>query len=482
VISHKPAILLEDDLRALLNPDLVSTADEVRAYYAQDAYWPGRAQAPSLPSDTRPDIVVWPRSTEDVVAVVRYAAARGVPIVPWGGGTGLMGAAIPMSGGIVLDLARHMNAVLAVDRPGQTATVQAGILLGDLDRALEPHGLMVGHDPYSRPIASVGGTISTSSVGYGAARYGPMADQVLAVEVVLGDGTVVRTRSVAKAAGPPLHRLWAGAEGTLGIVTEATLRVFPQPEERAYHAYRFPTFVAGFEAVTEMYDLGLRPALLDYGSDTDWSPPPESAFTLPLDEEPCELLLVFEGFAEAVAAEEGRALAILRAKGGRRLSGRRAKDYWERRHSSAERFRVNRAGGQRGWGARPSNRRSDTLHMALPVSAVRGFHEEVHRLAEAHRVHLRECAVWTHPGLFSIILATEADEPGAAAEKVRRAADAVLERAQDLGGSMEYVHGIGVRLLHLTEREFGSTGELLRRLKAAVDPANILNPGKLGFP
>jgi len=258
--------------------------------------------------------------------------------------------------------------------------------------------------------------------------------------------------------------------------------VFFQPEERAYHAYRFPTFAAGFEAVVEMYDLGLRPALLDYGSDTDWSPPPESAFTLPLAQEPCELLLVFEGFAEAVAAEEGRALAILRAKGGRRLSGRRAKDYWERRHSSAERFRVNRASGQRGWGARPGNRRSDTLHMALPVSAVPGFHEEVHRLAEAHQVHLRECAVWTHPGLFSIILATEADEPGAAAEKVRRAADAVLERAQDLGGSMEYVHGIGVRLLHLTEREFGSTGELLRRLKAAVDPANILNPGKLGFP
>jgi alkyldihydroxyacetonephosphate synthase len=353
--------------------------------------------------------------------------------------------------------------------------------LGDLDQALAPHGLMVGHDPYSQPIATVGGTISTSSVGYAAARYGPMAEQVLAVEVVLGDGTVIRTRPVAKAAGPSLFRLWAGAEGTLGIITEATLRVFPQPERRAYHAYRFPTFASGFTAVAEMYALGLRPALLDYGSDTDWAPPPESAYTSPLADEPCELLLVLEGFAESVAAEERRASGILRAAGGKRLAARHAREYWEHRHDSAHRFQRNRADGRRGWGGGGGNRRSETLHIALPVSAVLGFHEEVHGLAEAHRVHLRECAVWTHPGLFSIILATEAEGSEAAAEGVRGAADAVLERAQDLGGSMEYCHGVGVRLLHLMDRELGSAGELLRRLKASLDPAHVLNPGKLGL-
>lgn len=470
-----------DSLSSLLDLDQFSDDPKVLDYYAQDAYWPGRALAAAIPPDTRPQAVVWPRSTDDVARLLRWASQEKVAIIPWGGGTGVMGAAIPWRGGIVLDLSRFMNRILAIDPESQTATVQAGIILGELDAAAQAHGLIVGHDPYSQPIATVGGAISTSGMGWSAGRYGPMVDQVLAVEAVLGDGTVIRTRPVVKAAGPPLHRLFAGAEGTLGILTEVTLRLFPRPEHRVYHAFTFPTFEAGFRAVSAMWALGLRPALLDYGAESDWDPEPDSPFAPPLEDEPSSLNLVFEGFREEVEASEKRALELCRSFGGRGQSVKEARRYWEQRHRSADRFRERRAAGARGWGYVPTRQRSEYIHVALPVSAVLEYHRECHALAQEHQVHLRECAVWTHPGLFSYILALEAETPEAAAERMRIVADLFLQRAQDRGGSMEYTHGIGLRLVHLAAREFGPAGELLKRLKNVMDPAGVLNPGKLGL-
>src|SRR5262249_22779036 len=162
---------------------------------------------------------------------------------------GLMGGARAVEPSIVLDL-RGMDRVIEINPRDRTAHVQAGVVLADLGAALEPHGLIVGHDPWTDPVATVGGAISTTRRGYLAGKYGSMGDQVLGLTVVLADGSMLRTRAVPRSStGPRLQHLFAGAEGTLGVVTEAVLRVFPRPEARGLSGYRFPGFDEGFRAV-----------------------------------------------------------------------------------------------------------------------------------------------------------------------------------------------------------------------------------------
>jgi alkyldihydroxyacetonephosphate synthase len=343
------------------------------------------------------------------------------------------------------------------------------VVIADLNAALAPYGLVCGHDPWTVPIATIGGVISTHGLGYLGGRYGSIGDQVLGLEVVLADGAIVRTRPAERSAtGPQLRRLWVGAEGTLGVITEATLRVFPVPEARRLHALSFPTFAEGYAAICAMAAIGLRPALIDYGA------PPDAA-------EPARLYLGFEGFAEEVAAAEGRGLAICRAHGMTDLGERAADDFWNSRHVHPGRLRRRRAAE---WNEpQPGTPGSDVfefMHLYVPQSRVLEF---LHRATTAFTrvgAHVTEWGLWNQPELVSLVVTRATDTPAELAA-VRTAHDEVLMLAQDLGGSMEYVHGVGLRLAHLMKREHGAGLDVLRRLKHALDPDGLLNPGKLGL-
>ena len=227
----------------------VSAAPDTLAALARAQLRRRRAFALPAGLPATPAAVVRPRATDEVAAVVRLAAGSGTPVVQYGGGTGLMGGAVSVRPGIVLDM-RGMNRVLAVSPNDRTATAEAGVVLADLATALAPHGLILGHDPWTVPIATVGGTISTNSLGYRGAKYGSMGDQVLGLEVVLPGGNVLRTRAVPRSStGPRLHHLFVGAEGAFGVITAATLRVFPAPERREIVGLDFPSFADGFAAV-----------------------------------------------------------------------------------------------------------------------------------------------------------------------------------------------------------------------------------------
>ena len=208
-------------------------------YYSADALgrWRGGAPDPQAP---RVFAVARPGSTAQVAELVKLANRESIPLVPFGGGTGVAGAITPLDGGVAVDMCR-MNRILSVSPEDRTATAEAGVVLGDLNDALAREGLMLGHDPYSVPIATLGGAISTNGVGYRAARYGSMGEQVLGLEVVLPTGDTIRTRAIPKtSAGPALHPLFIGAEGVFGIVTQATVRVFRSPEARDIPHLRLP--------------------------------------------------------------------------------------------------------------------------------------------------------------------------------------------------------------------------------------------------
>ncbi len=411
-----------------------------------------------------PLCVCAPASTAEVQAVVAVANEARLPLVPYGGGSGLMGAAASLTPGIVVDL-RRMNAVLEVDAAAFTARVQAGVVLEDLDSRLQESGLMLGHDPWTLPVATVGGAVSTNSLGYRGGKYGSMGSQVLGVEAVLPQGRLCRTRPVAKSStGIDLNHLFIGGEGCFGILTEVTLRVFPVPESRSLLAVRFDSFARGFEAVREFHAAGLRPMLLDYGDETE---DPEG---------PSILYLGFEGKAELTAAEEGVALAACLDRGGERLADEKVQGFWRERHAAARRFAANRSERRR----RSANGvHQDWVHVALPASRVLAFRREAIALVTARGVRFRESGLWTGPELFSLRLSKEGGEPARA--ELGDAVLALLRRVHGFGGSVEYCHGVGVKLAPLMAGEHGESLDVMRTVKRGLDPNGIMNPGKLGL-
>lgn len=433
-------------------------------HYSGDALTPSRAFRAAALLEKTADLVVAPKSAEHVAAVVKLAAESGTPIVPRGGGTGVMGAALPVQGGIVLDLKR-LNAILDIDPQSRMVQVEAGAILEDVNRALHGHGLMLGHDPWSVPIATIGGTISTNGVGYLAAANGPMGEQVLGLEAVLPTGQLLSTPPVPKySAGPNLNHLFIGAEGVFGVITQASLRVTTVQEARSFIAFRFSTFDHGFNAVTEAFSLGLRPTLMDLTEEG-----PDGAI----------LYLMFQGYQELVHAELARCRQLCAQHYAEDLGPGPTEEYWEQRYDIALDYRdeVQHLPRKERWRRRRWG--FDYLHMALPASRVLDYRKRASDLLFQRGIEVREYAVWGRPELFSMLVRPASDQLESAG--FADAVDDVLRLAQDMGGTMEYCHGAGIKLAHLLAREWGVGLDVVRSMKQALDPANIMNPGKLGL-
>ena len=447
----------------------VLTDDDALHYFAVDALR-GRGGM-SVDASVIPLAVIRPPTAEATASALALATRSGLPVVTYGAGTGLMGGARTQHPGIVLDTVRLNSInVLTEDR---MVWAGSGCILENVDDELRAHRMCLGHDPWTFPVATVGGTLSTNGLGYRGGRYGGMGDQAIALEVALADGTLFRTRAVRRTStGPNLARLFIGAEGTLGVITAAALQAHPVPERQELRAYQFPSFEDGFEAIQAIAGLGLRPSLLDYGEEHA-APWPQFADRI---EEPPVLYLGFEGFAEEVEASLQRAKSLVKQNDGESLGRKKAQQFWDRRHDVAMRFkrgleRPNRMGS--GDVAR------DFIHVALPPSQVIRFKDACHSVSAKAGVALLECGLWTAPDFFSAAFMLPVSDGGQ--ERLNQVTDELLKLVQDLGGSMEYVHGAGLRLAHLMAREHGDGFDVLRRIKAAVDPAGVLNPGKLGL-
>jgi len=458
---------LIDSLIEALGRDNVLTDPYDLDRYSGDALSPTRAFGAEASFDRLADVVARPGSTDDVRAVLRLANGSATPVIPFGAGTGVMGGTVPARGGIVLDLQR-LDRVLAINPVDMTAEVEAGVVLENLHNALLPHGLMPGHDPYSVPIATVAGTISTNGVGYRAGAHGPMGDQVVALEVVLPDGRVMTTRAVPnQSSGPSLKHLFIGSEGVFGVITKATVRVFRLPESQVFEGVAFDTFDQGFNAAAEIFALGVRPTLVDLTEEDDG----------------IMFHLVFEGFKEGVQANRDRAMSVCVQHGGRPAGPGPAATYWEHRHDSAVNYKASALGKPRSvrWSRWRGRRGFDYLHIGLPISKVLEYREQADQIMSQAGVRSVEYAIWSRPELFSMLIAPESGAPAESRERLGRTVEQVLQLAQDMGGVMEYCHGVGVKLNHLLEREMGVGQDVVRAIKQALDPNNIMNPGKLGL-
>jgi alkyldihydroxyacetonephosphate synthase len=467
-------------LQEQFGPSQILTQPEQLAAYGRDALRPHRGFDDMATLEQRPLAVVQPASTEEVVRLVQFARKQHIPLVPYGGGSGLMGGALSIRPGIVVDM-KHMNHIVSIDRESMTVQVQSGIQLRPLGEQLAQHGLLLGHDPWSISIATVGGAIGTHGLGYLGGRYGSIGSQMLGLEVVLGDGEVVRTNPLRKrSTGPDLTRLFIGAEGTLGIVTEATLQVFPQPEQRSLLGFTFSDFPTGFRAVLAMQQQGVLSTSMDLAADS-WHVDLQERRGFPPPQPP-QLRLVFDGLAGEVAVQCDKATRIARNFDGSAIAQDELRDYWDNRHAIADRWARDPELREGRWLETPFGKSQfDFLHMALPASRLFEFRERAFARMQERSVFLCEEGVWIWPECYALVLYCRQTRDNDAAVLMRDTTEAIYRLAQEVGGSIEYVHGIGLRLGHLMEHELGSGMHALRALKAAFDPDNIMNPGKLGL-
>lgn len=453
-------------LSTVIDPARISTEAVLLEELSWDALSEGRFHPRRQPELHLPIAVVKPCSTDEVRRIVEFANNEQLALVPFGGGSGLMGGALSIRPNIVVDL-RGMDKILEIDAESRSARVQSGVVLETLDRELNKVGFILGHDPWTVPVATVGGAISTNSVGYRAGIYGSMGEQVLGVEAVLPNGEILRTRAVSKhSAGIQLNSLLIGGEGCFGLITEATLRIFPQPQARVFDGYLFASFEQGYAAIQAIFHERLRPALLDFGDDED-------------RHEPGALLyLVFEGNAEIVEAEAKLAAKICSSGGGKSIPREEPEEFWHERHEIARRFMRNRR--QRRERGRDGSYR-DWIHVALPPSRVLAFRRAAQEIIHRRRVRLQESGLWVQPELFSMRLGADEQETPNAQLMLEETIEELLRLVQEMGGSMEYTHGVGVKLAPLMAEEHGYGLEVMKQIKRLLDPHNIMNPGKMAL-
>lgn len=453
-------------LARIVGPQQITTDEAALDELSWDALSEARLHPLHRPKIMPPLCSVRPSSAEQVRQIVLLANQDHLPIVPYGGGSGLMGGAASIRPGIAIDL-RQMNRIVEVDAEARSVRVEAGAVLEDVEKALNRDEFILGHDPWTLPVATVGGAISTNSMGYRGGLYGSMGEQVLGLEAVLPSGEVLRARAVPKAsAGIDLKSLLIGGEGCFGVITEATLRIFPKPEKRVIYGFRFDSFEVGYHAIQSMFLRRLRPAVLDFGDPADKL----AAGAV--------LYLGFEGISEVVDTEGKRAIAICEEFGGTGLSGQEAERFWNDRHEIARRFIRNRR--QRRERGRDGIYR-DWIHVALPASKVLPFRAAAIEIAKKRGVDVLESGLWIQPELFSMPLGIVDDGSKTAQVVLEETVGELLQLVHDMGGSMEYTHGVGVKLAPFMAEEHGYGLEVMRQIKKTLDPNNIMNPGKLGL-
>ncbi len=460
-------------LAEALAPEAVSTDPEALGAYVSDTYWPALAAAAAGTPMARPDVVVRPRTEEDVATVLRVAQELRVPVVPWGGGSGTQGGSLPIRGGIVVDL-RSLAAVLEVDEVSMTVTVQAGKNGRELEAELNARGLMLPHYPASAEWATVGGYIAARGSGVLSTRYGKIEDLLLSVRVATPATGLLQTVPVPRhAVGPELTQLFVGSEGTLGIITRATLAVVPLPEVRRFAAVAFPDVPSGIRAIRRALQLGHRPSVVRmYDEDAT-----RLAFAPVVGEDLSGVytVLAFEGEAEAAEVEERRVLALAAEQGAETLDPALGQRWWDRRYDFYHPPHQPELPAI--WGTLDvvaTYERIEAVYEALR-SAVREPYRDTGLQLRMHFSH------WYHWGtmIYGRFVVPDGG-PDALALHDRIWEDG-MTAALDAGAVINDHHGVGIKLAPYMRRQHGAGLDALQRIKGALDPHDVMNPGKLGL-
>jgi alkyldihydroxyacetonephosphate synthase len=462
---------LARELRDLVGADAVVAEADLLERYSADTYWKALAARANGTPLGLPDVAVLPADEAGVAAVLRFANERGFPVVPRGGGSGSQGGAVPVAGGILLDLTR-LDRIVEIDEDSLSVTAEAGVNGETLERSLNEHGLMLPHYPASADLATVGGYVAARGSGVLSTRYGKIEDLVLSLRVALADGRVIETVAVPRhAVGPELTQLFVGSEGTLGVITRATLQLAPLPAKRRFEAISFASVPEGIAAVRSCIVRGLRPSVVrlydEAATRTSLGPVVEKEL-----DGVCTVFC-FEGEPVVADAEAEAMLRVAREHRGAVLDGRLGETWWRRRYEFYKPPHHPQLPAV--WG---------TLEAVAPYARIYDVYRAVKTAVEAPyaehglvlKVHFSHWYPWGTMMYGRFIVPDGGPD---AVDLHDRIWEEAVEAMLGAGGVINDHHGVGLKLAPYMRAQHGPALDVLRRIKEVLDPNRIMNPGKL---
>lgn len=420
----------------------------------------------------RPSCGVWPQTVEHVSEILKLANKEEIPVIPRGGATGLTGMAIPLKGGIVLDL-NHMNRIKKISIEDRLVVVEPGVVYDDLARAIAPYGFFFPPDPASSQVCTLGGNVATNAGGVRGAKYGTTRDYVLGLQVVLPDGRIMKTGSqcIKSVSGYDLTKLFVGSEGTLGVVTEITLKINPMTTASTTALGTFDDVEDAGRAVSQVMHSGILPAVLEIlGKEAIMAINQNTDLNLP--EVDAILLSETDGYTqEETDYQMSKVLEVFKANNAKEIKQAQSKDeaadLWAARKSAyavLARLKTHQV------------LEDVTVPMSRLAEALKGIQE----ISKKHNIMI---ATYGHAGDGNLHPQFVYDGYDQDQVKAKRAAsDDLFRMAIELGGTLTGEHGIGMQKARYMCWEHDDVAmDVMRSIKRMVDPKNILNPGKMAL-
>ena len=458
-------------LKDIVGPDHVTIHETDAVLNAHDA-WP-LSEAKIRAGEILPlaDFIVFPNSADEVSRILKLANEHRIPIVPVGGGAGTCGGTLPTRGGIQLDLKR-MNQVIAIDHDSLTVRAQAGIIGIDLEEYVNRFGYITGHTPTSLRASNLGGFIATRSGGSMSSLYGKIEDLTLGIQVVLPNGDIIELKAVPRhSVGPDLKQLFIGSEGTLGVITEATLKLFKKPEHRSFRSMSFKDISTGLIAIREIFQSGITPSVVRLYDAEDTAMSMSGHFEIP--EGDCMLLLAFDGRRELVTIDEQASVEICLKHSATDYEEGPSKRWWEHRYDMYYPTKYTTAGFSVG----------DTIDIVATYDKLENVYHAMKEAMEAHDAIVMSHFSHMYPngGSIYMIFFLSAPDAESAWAKYKKVWDDGVAACHKEGGTMSHQHGVGLNRTTYTEGEWGPAFQILIQIKNLLDPNGIMNPDKLGF-
>lgn len=486
-----------EEIKSLLKPEQIAGDETARLLHSYGKSFPDLLRVRRGEIRRAPDLVLYPESHDEVEKIVRLADSHGVCVIPFGGGTNIVGGVNPESEErrmvVTLDLVR-MNRLLKLDPESRTATLEAGALGPHLEMLLQKEGYSLGHYPDSFEYSTLGGWLATRSAGMQSDAYGKIEDMVVALKFVSPEGTIKTLPTPASSAGPDLNQLLVGSEGTFGIITEATMRVHRTPQVKDYRGFLFKTFEDGVAAIQECIDKNYLPSLirLQDSGETQlafnmkspkkgleaWIQKPIKAILKARGyTAPCIMIVGFEGDEETALPVANGALAILKKYHAFPL-GKGVGKTW-----SKDKFNVPYLRDYvMDYGCMADVAETATVWAnVLPL-----YHHTVKKIKEVFATEGGKGYIGCHishtykTGACLYFTYAAVQKPGNELEDYYRYKRLMTESFLETGGTLSHHHAIGIEHLPWMEREVSQAGlKALAAVKKSLDPRNILNPGKL---
>ncbi|MGD0917616.1 MAG: FAD-binding oxidoreductase [Thermodesulfobacteriota bacterium] len=448
-----------ESIREIVGSERMSTGESILDLHGKDeSFHPRR----------RPEVVIWPLSAEEISKILKIANEKRIPVTPWGAGTSLEGNPIPVEGGMVLDL-QQMNHILELREEDLQVRVEAGVIYKELNRYLARFGLFFPPDPGAA--ATIGGMVGNNASGIRTIKYGTTKDSVLNMVIVLPSGEIIRVgrNAIKSSSGYDLCRLFVGSEGTLGVVTEVTLRLVGLPAEFMAAVVQFSSVREATDAVSQIMRSGLSPAALEL-LDTQTVRAVNHYKKLSLREGPT-LFIEFQSASSAGLEKELEVVKeICRENGSLQFDsgiGREERNrLWDARHDVHEAIKLNHPGLSALVidTAVPISRYPDMVEWGQKVLEKRGLNGYVFGHAGSGNLHMEMMGI---------------PEEEVQWQEVQGAGEEIVGFALECGGTATGEHGIGIGKRKFMKREHGDSLRLMKQIKELIDPNGIMNPGKI---